>query len=112
MDLAVELKGVDEAEMAAAALGKAFDEAGLKTLLQTVAASPGIGAPGVGEVIASLCALVEVMLAARCCDRQAVAVHLQAWRLLLGAEPDADAKAALLQGLKAVRDLYAEPKAA
>jgi hypothetical protein len=112
MDLAAELKRVEDAEQAAAALGKAFDAAGLEGLLQVVASHPDMGAPGAGEVIASLFMLVEAMLSARCCDRQAIAVHLRAWRLMLTAAPDAEAKAALLKGLKAVRDLYATSKAA
>ncbi|HET6970273.1 MAG TPA: hypothetical protein VFH92_04030 [Phenylobacterium sp.] len=102
---------LETAESQLAALGKTFDAAGLTLLRAMIAGHTEIGGP-VGRVAASLYQLVDQLLATGRFDREALAVHVRAWRLLLTCEPDGDEVEALLVGLKAVRDIYAEPRAA
>lgn len=101
-----------EAEAALAGLGKTFDLQGLTALRTLVAGCPDLGEPGPGEVAASLFMLLDRLIAGGRFDREAVGVHLRAWRLSLVREPDAEGQAALLAGLKSIRDLYADAEAA
>lgn len=105
------LQMLETAEGQMALLGKTFDIAGL-TLLRAMLAGHNELGGAVGRVAASLYQLTDRLLATGRFDREALAVHTRAWRLLLTAQPDADAVDALFAGLKAVRDHYAEPRAA
>lgn len=106
------LRHLEAAEAAIAALDETFDGSDLKALRTIVAGYPDMGAEGAGEVVASLFMLLEHLIADSRFDRDALAVHVRAWRLMLTVPPDPQAKAALLSGLKGVRDLHARAKAA
>ena len=103
---------VEAAEAALADLDTEFDGAGLKALRAVVAGYPDMGVVGAGEVAASLFMLIEHLIDEGRIDLDALAVHVKAWRLLLTSEPDAEARAALFAGLKAIRNLHTLPKAA
>jgi hypothetical protein len=60
------------------------------------------GTPGVDEALKSLSDLIDGLRARAAFDRAAVAVHLQAWRLLMIATPDEAARDEILTGLRAV----------
>ena len=92
-------------------LGKTFDVAGLTLLRARVAGHAELGG-SIGRLTASLYQLLDQLLESGRFDREALAVHLRAWRFLLASEPDADEVEALFAGLKAIRDHYAEPHAA
>jgi hypothetical protein len=65
------------------------------------------GTPGVDEALKSLSDLIDALRAKDAFDRAAVAVHLQAWRLLILAAPGEAAGAEILSGLRAVVARYA-----
>ena len=65
------------------------------------------GTPGVDETLKSLSDLIDALRARDGFDRAAVAVHLQAWRLLTSATPDEAARGEILSGLRAVVARYA-----
>ena len=106
------LSYVEAAETAFAGLEHGFDPVGLNALRTSVSAYPDTGMPGAGEVAASLFMLLERLIADKRMDRDALGVHLRAWRLLLSTEPGAEAAQVLIQGLKAIRDHSTQAKAA
>jgi hypothetical protein len=92
-------------------LGKTFDRGDLE-LLKTVADSyPDVGRDGAGEVVESLKGLLDDFLASEAYDRQAVAVHVRAWRFMVSRKPDKAERSRIMAGLQDVRDLYAEASA-
>lgn len=93
------------------ALGKTFDRDGLETLKGVVDSYPDVGRDGAGEVVASLIGLLDDMLASEQQDKEALAVHVRAWRFMVSRKSDQRERANILGGLAAVRELYA-PKAA
>jgi hypothetical protein len=103
---------VAEAEALLAGLGKTFDAAGLAGLRTVVAGCPDLGREGAGEVAASLFMLLDRLIAGGRFDREALVVHIRAWRLTATTPIDEAAKAALLAGLRKIRDLYADAEAA
>lgn len=106
------LSFVDAADAALAGLGPDVDATGLLALRAVVAGYPDTGDKGAGEVVASLFMLLERLISDARMDREAVEIHLRAWRLLLTTEPDQEAATVLIQGLKAVRDHSTLSKAA
>ena len=106
------LKHLEAAEEEVASLDRAFDGAGLKALRTIVAGYPDMGAPGAGEVVASLFMLLEHLIADGRFDRDALLVHVRAWRLMATTTPDAEATAVLLYGLKSIRTLHNQARAA
>ena len=106
------LSYVDAAEAALLDLGPDFDAPGLNALRGVVAGYPDTGDQGAGEVAASLFMLVERLIADARMDREAVDIHLRAWRLLLTTDPDDASAKVLIQGLKAVRNHSTLSKAA
>ncbi len=106
------LSYVEAAETAVAVLGPGFDLLGLNALRTVVSGYPDTGAPGAGEVVASLFMLLERLIADKRIDRDAIEIHLRAWRLLLSTEPDADTALVLIQSLKALRNHSIHVKAA
>ncbi|RAK67400.1 hypothetical protein [Phenylobacterium kunshanense] len=103
---------VSEAEARLDELGPGFDAPGLTGLRTLISGYPDMGAPGAGEVVASLFTLLGRFLAGGRCDTEAILVHLKSWRLLLAAPPSPEGEARLMAGLKAIRDLYQEAEAA
>lgn len=106
------LELVSEAEAQLDALRPGFDAPGLTALRTQISGYPDMGARGAGEVVASLFMLLGRFLAGGRCDNEAILVHLKAWRLFLAAPPSPDGEARLMEGLKAIRDLYADAEAA
>lgn len=106
------LSHVEAAEAAFASLESGFDPVGLNALRTAVSRYPDTGKPGAGEVAASLFMLLERLISDKRMDREALGVHLRAWRLLLSTEPSAEAAQLLIQGLKAIRDHSTQAKAA
>ena len=99
------------AEGLLAALGKTFDRDGLETLKGVVDSYPEVGRAGAGEVVASLIGLLNDLLADEQQDKEALAVHIRAWRFMVSRQTEPRERANILGGLAAVRELYA-PKAA
>jgi hypothetical protein len=93
-------------------LGKTFARDDIE-ILKTVAESyPDIGQDGAGEVVSSLNGLLADFLADQTYDREAIAVHVRAWRFMVSRKPDKKERVRILSGLADVRTLYAEAKAA
>ena len=105
------LRLLTEAEACFAALADS-DVDQLNAFRTLIGASPDMGAPGDGEVVASLFMLLGRFMASGRVDRDALSVHLRAWRLLLSSDPDARAHERLMAGLRAVLRRYADAEAA
>src|SRR5689334_21850908 len=76
------------AEGLVACLGKTFDRDGLETLRGVVDSYPDLGRDGAGEVVASLIGLINDLLAGEQQDKEALAVHVRAWRFMVSRKPD------------------------
>ena len=109
-DLALSLLADAETQLA----GLGDDAAGGLSILRAMIGghveSGGLGPAS--RVAASLYTVLGDLLKAQRYDREAVEVHLQAWRLVLTGELDPEATETLFAGLKSVRDFYADRKAA
>lgn len=93
-------------------LGKTYDRDGLETLRGVVDSYPDVGRDGAGEVVASLIGLLNDLIAQQQLDKEALMVHVRAWRFMVSRKPDRKERAQLIEGLRSVRDLYEEPAAA
>jgi len=103
---------LDTAEAAFAELGNDFDEvrmAGLYAIaVRGIGTGAVCGAPGVDTALTSLCDLLDFLLTGKRHDREAIGVHLQAWRLLMTVDlPQAGADS-ILAGLRKVTAKYAK----
>lgn len=94
------------AEGLVGSLGKTFDRGGLEVLQQVAESYPDSGRDGGGEVVASLSGLISDFLASETYDREAIAVHVRAWRFMLARKPEKAERLRILSGLRDVRDLY------
>lgn len=106
------LKKLAEAEAQFATIGETPDPGPVTVLRVMISTYPELGAGPSGRVVAGLNGLIEMQLAAGQFDREALGVHMRAWRLILTKALDAEATDELLAGLRAVRDRYAGRKAA
>lgn len=99
-----------QAEARLQALGEAHDDAGMADLYAIAVRGIGGGEvcrlPAVDVALTSLCDLLDHLRTARRYDRAAIAVHVQAWRMLLTMTDGANAEA-LVDGLKQVSGRYA-----
>jgi len=92
------------------AMGQAFDDQQLADLYAVAVRGIGGGevckTPAVDLALTSLCDLLDHLRTARRYDREAIAVHVQAWRMLMamGEQPGA---AAVVDGLRKVSARYA-----
>lgn len=100
------------AEGLLSALGKTFDRDGLETLRGVVDSYPDLGRDGAGEVVVSLIGLLNDLLAGEQQDKEALQVHVRAWRFMVSRKSDQKERARILEGLRSVRDLYGADKAA
>lgn len=100
------------AEGLAASLGRTFDRGDLEVLKSVVESYPDIGRDGAGEVAQSLNGLLSDFLAGEIYDREAIVVHVRAWRFMVSRKPDNAERRKIMAGLAEVRDLYAPAKAA
>lgn len=102
-----------EVEARYAALGETYNGEKLDDLY--VIANRAIGVAGVcgreavDVALVSLCQLLDYLKSRGGWDNASVGVHVQALRLLLGADPNDEQVAAILEGLKRVSALYAAP---
>lgn len=94
------------AESLLLSLSKTFDRGDIEVLKTVVESYPDVGRDGAGEVVASLNDLLADFLDKRLCDREAVAVHVRAWRFMVSRKPDNAERGRILAGLHDVRDLY------
>jgi hypothetical protein len=94
------------AEGLLASLPKTFARSDLEVLKQVAESYPDVGRDGAGEVVASLCGLIADFLASQTCDREAIAVHVRAWRFMVSRKPDQAERLRILSGLRDVRGLY------
>jgi hypothetical protein len=65
------------------------------------------GVPGVDVALTSLCDLLDYLRTQKRYDRDAIAVHIRAWRLLMRLDLPAEGQDAVLDGLKQVSRRYA-----
>jgi hypothetical protein len=102
-----------EADAAFARLGQDFDDALLGEIYQAAVSAIGLGelsgAAPLEVVLTSLCDLVDELRTQGLSDRPAIAVHLQAWRLLLGPGVPPEALLQLLEGLIKVSGRFIQP---
>jgi len=102
---------LERAEAQFAEMGEAPDAAAVAELYGLVVGGIGggevSGTPGVDEALKSLSDLIDALRAGGAFDRAAVAVHLQAWRLLTITTPGEAARGEILSGLRAVVARYA-----
>lgn len=102
---------LDRAEAAFQAIGEAFDDEGLSQLYGVAVSAIGggevCGAPAVDAALTSLCDLLDHLRTTRRFDREAVGVHVRAWRLLMNPELPAAGAEAVLSGLRQVSARYA-----
>ena len=88
------------------AMARTFDRSDLQTLQGVAASYPDVGRDGAGEGVASLIGLIDDLLAREVLDREALTVHVRAWRYMVSRKPDKKEKAQIREGLRKVRELY------
>jgi hypothetical protein len=102
------------AEKIFAGLGSDYDEAAVGALYQTAVQGIGLGdvcgAGSVDVALHSLCDLLDHLQTHKRYDREAVGVHLRAWKLLISIELPPEGAQAVLAGLNKVSALYSAPK--
>ncbi len=94
------------AESLLLSLSRTFDRGDIEVLKTVVESYPDQGRDGAGDVVASLIELLADFLEKEVCDREAVAVHVRAWRFMVSRKPDKAERLRILSGLHDVRDLY------
>ncbi|HEY8615243.1 hypothetical protein [Phenylobacterium sp.] len=91
-------------------MGEAYDDAGLADLygiaVRGIGGGEVSGVPAVDAALTSLCDLLDHLRTARRYDRSAIAVHVQAWRVLMGMG-DQPGASAVVDGLKQVSARFA-----
>jgi hypothetical protein len=100
------------AEGLLASLGKTFDRGDIEVLKAVAESYPDVGRDGAFEVVESLNGLLGDFLAGEVYDREAIAVHVRAWRFMVSRKPDRKERLKIVAGLADVRSLYADAKAA
>lgn len=102
---------LEQAEAAFEQLGAAFDDAALADLYTIAVRGIGTGAvcgaPAVDEALGSLCDLVDHLRSNGKYDRDAIGVHVRAWRLLLNPDLPPEGAQPVLQGLRKVSARFA-----
>ena len=100
-----------QADAAFGRMDETYDEAAVVDLyslaVRGIGAGAVCGAPAMDEALTSLCDLLDHLKTAQRFDREAVAVHLRAWRLLMSADLPEAGSAAVLDGLRKVSARYA-----
>ena len=99
------------AEGLVAALGKVYVASDLLTLRDVVESYPDQGRDGSADVVASLVGLLDDLIAREELDKDALRVHVHAWRFFVSRRPDKKERLRLLEGLRAVWTLYEEKAA-
>jgi hypothetical protein len=100
------LAQLEVCEGAFASLSAAFDDAALSELYAIAVRCIGVGAvcgaPAVDDALGSFCDLIEHLRGAGRCDRDAIGVHVRAWRLLMTPDLPATGRDSILSGLRKV----------
>lgn len=94
------------AESLFSSLSKSFSVGDIEILQTVVESYPDEGRDGAGDVVASLNGLLADFAAGDVYDREAVAVHMRAWRFMVSRRPEATERARIMAGLHDVRCLY------
>lgn len=109
--LAEQIALLEYAEAALDRLGATFDDAALAELYAIAVRGIGTGsvcgAPAVDEALNSLCDLVDHFRNNGQYDRDAIGVHVRAWRLLLNPDLPVEGAQPVLAGLRKVAARYA-----
>jgi hypothetical protein len=109
--LAEQIALLEYAEAGFERLGSAFDDAALAELYAIAVRGIGTGsvcgAPAVDEALNSLCDLVDHFRSNGQYDRDAIGVHIRAWRLLLNPDLPTEGARPVLDGLRKVAARYA-----
>jgi hypothetical protein len=100
------------AEGLSASLGPTLSRADLDVLRTVAESYPDVGRDGAGDVVTSLRGLIADFLAHGTYDREAILVHVRAWRFMVSRKPEKKERIRILSGLRDVRDRYAASKAA
>lgn len=102
---------LEQAETAFGALREDFDEAGMMALYSVAVRAIGGGevcrTPAVDAALTSLCDLLDHLRTHRRFDREAIGVHVRAWRLLMTPGLPPQGAEAVLSGLRQVSARYA-----
>jgi len=102
---------LEQAEASLAATGELYDEAGVNDLYRLAVHGIGGGelckVPDVDAALASLCDLLDAFRTTEVYEREAVAVHLRAWRLLMSPDAPGQAPELVVQGLRKVSARFA-----
>lgn len=85
---------------------KPHRRAGDADVLALAESYPDEGRDGAGDVVTSLNGLLADFVDGDVYDREAVAVHMRAWRFMVSRKPDKAERARILAGLREVRHLY------
>ena len=93
-------------------LGATFHRTDIEVLKAVAESYPDIGRDGAGGVVESLNGLLANFLADETYDRQAIAVHIRAWRFMVSRKPDHRERLKIVAGLADVRALYMGARAA
>lgn len=108
--LAEQVALLELAEAAFERLGDTFDDAGLAGLYAIAVRGIGTGgvcgAPAVDPALDSFCDLLDHLRTSGQYDREAIGVHVRAWRLLLGPDLPAEGAEPVLDGLRKVSARY------
>lgn len=109
-----ELHRLLEAAEAVFARLQAYEAEGVGELYDCAVRGIGLGdvcgAGSVDVALHSLCELLDHLKTHERYDREAVGVHLRAWRLLISTELPPEGAQAVLAGLNKVSALYSAPK--
>lgn len=93
------------------AMGEAADEDGMGELYAIAVRGIGggevCGAPAVDDALTSLCDLLDHLRTSGRYDRDAIAVHMGAWRLLLAGGQPTEVARVMVEGLRKVSARYA-----
>ena len=96
-----------------AAMGAELDDEGMGDLysiaVRGIGAGKVCGVPAVDDALVSLCDLLDFLRTQARYDRDAIAVHSRAWRLLSTPNLPAAASAEILSGLMKVSRKFAAP---
>lgn len=99
------------AEVGFEALSATFDDAGMERIYAVAVRGVGggqvCGMPGVDVALTSLCDLLDHLRTHRRYDREAIGVHVRAWRLLMTLDLPPEGQNAVLDGLRQVSRRYA-----
>jgi len=97
------------AESLVASLRPTFNRSDFVTLKDVVESYPPSSGNGTSEVVASLLGLIDDMIASETVGKEALMVHMRAWRFMIVSKTFAAERVPILHGLASVRRVYAQP---